>query len=83
MQAARQINSKTHTKASQKKEEQEQWVDNYIQLQHIAFNMHYQIDNLTHIPLGFNVNKCKRQAMSMLSSSGGAQKKCIQQTRYR
>ena len=59
-------------KLSQQKEEQERRVDNYIQMQHTACNMRCQIDHLTHIPLGFNVRKCKRQAMSMLSSSGGA-----------
>ena len=58
-------------------------MDNYIQMQHTARNMRRQIDHLTHIPLGFNVRKCKRQAMLMLSSSGGAQKKRIRQTRYR
>ena len=64
-------------KLSQQKEEQERRVDNYIQMQHTARNMRRRIDHLTHISLGFNVRKRKRQAMSMLSSSGGARKKHI------
>lgn len=56
--------------------------DNYVHLQHSTRNMRRRIDHLTHLPLGFQARKRKRQSVDLLASNSGARKRRLRATRF-
>ena len=72
---------------SQRKESNERFnsflriTDNYVNLQHSTRNMRRRIDHLTHLPLGFQARKRKRQSVELLASRSGARKRRLRATR--
>lgn len=56
-------------------------IDNYVNLQHSTRNMRRRIDHLTHLPLGFQARKRKRQSVELLASRSRARKRGLRATR--